>query len=86
MAWRTFRSFSSSVTAWGFPVGMERSISSHRESLEIVRKAIEFEAPERIPYSFLHPFESDFCVMIFFIPDHVAREVITSHLPNIIHW
>ncbi len=32
-------------------------------SREIVRKAIEFEAPERIPYSFIRPFESDFCEM-----------------------
>jgi len=33
-------------------------------SRELVRQAIEFDAPARIPYSFMHPFESDFCEMV----------------------
>jgi hypothetical protein len=32
-------------------------------SRELVRQAIEFDGPPRIPFSFIHPFESDFCEM-----------------------
>jgi len=32
-------------------------------SREIVCRAIEFDGPARIPFSFIQPFESDFCEM-----------------------
>jgi hypothetical protein len=33
-------------------------------SQELVRRAIEFDGPPRIPFSFVQPFESDFCEMV----------------------
>ena len=35
--------------------------SADISSREIVRRAIEFQSPPRIPYSFIDPLKSDFC-------------------------
>ena len=37
-------------------------------SYEIVRRAIEFDAPPRIPYSFIEPLESDFVELAVVVP------------------
>lgn len=46
------------------PVPTPRGFSSY----EIVRRAIEFDAPPRIPYSFIEPLESDFVELAAVVP------------------
>jgi hypothetical protein len=38
---------------------------SGTSSRDLVRRAIDFDAPPRIPYSFFRPLHSDFCELVF---------------------
>jgi len=44
-------------------------------SREIVRRAIEFEGPPRIPYSFIQPLESDFVELAVVAPGHADTDI-----------
>jgi hypothetical protein len=47
-------------------------------SREIVRRAIEFDGPPRVPYSFIQPLESDFVELAVVAPGHTDIDI--SHV------